>query len=403
MSGAKLAERKSGSRIASVEFWRFLFTVLVCLYHLEIYYTKGKLFPSGTSAVEFFFVLAGFLLAMSASHFFERHPDRLSPKEAAAMATQFVWKKVKAIFPVLVIVLILHLAVNGAGYIYKTTLDAALHMEWELLFMVGTSFGYGGGMAPIVPLWFLTALLVAGYVYCYMIYRHYDFTLYLAPLIGVLLYSYFTLNSSLVLDFNVKMGFLTAGMVKGFAEMALGIAVFKLYDHLRHKKLGPVWQLALTLLMLFAVYRYFALTIKQPIGMDNFRRIIYILIIVLLSFLNKDEVTHLFNNPVSRWLGSISLPMYISHYTLCNVFFDIINALKKKFPTSAFLKDMGGASGWNAVDMSWKDRLCYLALVIVVSALLVLIAKLLRLPFRKKPKTPPQDPPQPVETTAAVG
>ena len=108
--------KKKNARIASVEFWRFLFTVLVMLYHLEIYYTSGKLFPSGTSAVEFFFVLSGFLIALSAGHWFEKHPEPLSAKEAGIRATQFVWKKIKALFPVIVMTLIIHIAINGGGY-----------------------------------------------------------------------------------------------------------------------------------------------------------------------------------------------------------------------------------------------------------------------------------------------
>ena len=60
-------------RISSVEFWRFVFTVMVSLYHLEIFFMKKSLFPSGSGAVEFFFVLAGFLLGMGAE---KRHLAR---------------------------------------------------------------------------------------------------------------------------------------------------------------------------------------------------------------------------------------------------------------------------------------------------------------------------------------
>ena len=390
------AKKKNG-RIASVEFWRFLFTVLVCLYHLEIYYTSGKIFPSGTSAVEFFFVLSGFLIALSAGHWFEKNPEPLNSKEAAARATQFVWKKIKAIFPVLVITLILHIAVNGGGYYRKNWLDAALNSEWDLLFLVGTPFGYNNGSCPIVPLWFLTALFIAGYVYCYMLYRNYHFTLFIAPLIGVLLYSFFTLNSSLVLDFYAKMGFMTAGTVKAFAEMGMGIAIFRLYDHLNKKKLKPIWEIVLTLLMLFAIYRYFALTVKANAGMDNFRRIVYILIIILLSFLNRDVITNLLNHGFSRALGSISMTMYVCHYTLCNVFFAIVNALWKKNPMSTFLAGLAGSSGFGSfggMTLSWKVRIFYILFVMLVSVLLTLIVNGLRKLLTPKPKDtpPPADP-----------
>lgn len=385
---SQLTQRKS--RVASVEFWRFLFTVLVCLYHLEIYFTKGKLFPSGTSAVEFFFVLGGFLAAMSARNFFQRCPETersLSSREAGSMAVQFVWKKVKAIFPVLLITLILHLIFNGGGYNYKNWLDAALHMEWELLFMVGTGFGYNGATSPIVPLWFLTALLAAGYVYTYFLYRKYDFTMFLAPILGVLLVSYFTLKSSLVLDFNIGMGFLTAGMVKGFGEMALGIALFRLWDHLSGIKRSKIWHFLLTLLMVFSVWRYFALTVNQNAGPDNFRRLVYIMIIILLSFLNEDEITRLLNGKISRWLGHISLPMYVSHFTLCTLYFWFVGQMKMRNPLSGFWRDMGGSTGWTSTAITWKDRVLYIVMVMICSALmLALISGIKKLAANLKKK-----------------
>ena len=388
--------KKKGGRVASVEFWRFLFTVLVCLYHLEIYFTKGKIFPSGTSAVEFFFVLSGFLMALSAGHHFAKHPEPLSPKEASAKATQFVWKKIKAIFPVLLLTLILHYAFNGAGYARKSLLDAVLNSEWDLLFMVGTPFGYQNGSAPIVPLWFLTALFIAGYVYSYALYRNFHFTLFAAPLIGVVLYSYFTLNSSLVLDFYAKMGMLPAGTVKAFAEVALGISIYHLYDYLSQKKLGAIWQIVLTLLMLFSIFRYLQLTIKVSTSMDNFRRIVYIMIIILLSFLNLDEITHLLNNGFSRWLGSISMTMYVCHFSLCNPFFALTGKLAMSRPGSAFFRGLGLGFGYSS-ELNWKTRICYILFVTVCAVILTGITKLLRKLCSPKAKksAPPEAPAAP--------
>ena len=82
MGGETLAAPKKSRRVASVEFWRFLFTVLVCLYHFEILFPKRKLFLSGSSAVEFFFVLAGFTIAMSAAHKMERQIEPVTTRQA---------------------------------------------------------------------------------------------------------------------------------------------------------------------------------------------------------------------------------------------------------------------------------------------------------------------------------
>jgi peptidoglycan/LPS O-acetylase OafA/YrhL len=121
-----------------------------------------------------------------------------------------------------------------------------------------------------------------------------------------------------------------------------------------------VWTIILTLLQLYAIYRFFTLTINQQVSLDNFRRIVYIMIIILLSFLNKDVLSRLFNNPVSRWLGSISLAMYLCHYPLVDLYFLLLNKAKARFHSGAiskFLSDMGGYRGFNPIPMSWKDRL----------------------------------------------
>ena len=380
---------KKTERVASVEFWRFFFTVLVCLYHLEIWFVSGKHFPSGTSAVEFFFVLSGFLTALSASRRYGE--TQASPREACARATRWVWEKVKAIFPVLLVTLIVHVALNGAGF-RKSWLENALNMEWELLFMVGTPFGYAKGMAPIVPLWFLTALFVAGYVYVYLLARNYHFTLYLAPLAGVLLYSYFTLNSTLVLDFYVKMGLLTAGMVKAFAEMGLGIAIFRLWDRLREKEWKLPGRILLTLLLLFSLYRYFALTLDAPAGFDNFRRVVYILLIILLAFLNGDWIDRLLNHGFSRFLGGLSMTMYVCHFTFTTLYFMLAAALQKRIPGSEFLKALGGVNaygGWGGKTIGWQARAVYMVFIIIVAILLNLLVGLLkRLLARKRAPRP---------------
>lgn len=99
-NAARLPERRK--RVSAVEFWRFVFTVMVSLYHLEIFFMKKTLFPSGSGAVEFFFVLAGFTLAMSAHRrHLARGGEAAAPREAADRALGYVKAKLRAIVPVI--------------------------------------------------------------------------------------------------------------------------------------------------------------------------------------------------------------------------------------------------------------------------------------------------------------
>lgn len=376
------------SKVMSIEFWRFAFTVLVCLFHLEIYFGRQVFMPSGSSAVEFFFILAGFTMAMSAARSYKGRIAPVSTQEAHAKAVDFVKNKLKAIYPILIVAILLYLITGPAMPGTKISkLEMLQNTEWEWLMLVGTPFGNQAGVAPIVPLWFLTALIIVGYLYTFAIYKKYDFIKFAAPAVGVLFYIYFAMNAEKILDFFLPMGFFNAAMVRGIAEMSLGMSMYFLYEYLSKKKLGMVWRVLLTLLELYAIFRFFQLTIGQPLGVDNYRRIPYIMIIVLLSFLNITFFTQALNKLGRLWrlAGSISLAMYLCHLPLANVYFSLLSTLKMRLMgmpansglariLSDFLKGMGGYSlNFKPSPMTWKDMVIFISLVIVVSILVTLL------------------------------
>lgn len=396
------------TRALTVEFWRFLFTVLVCIYHSEIYFGNPKLLPSGESAVEFFYLLSGFLLMLSVTRDLrERHIERVSPKEARLKAWEYVRKKAVAIYPALLVVLILTYFVYpftvqngfggsfgsgfGGGFVrvgkpaFWSQLKKFMNSEWEFLFLVGTPFGYNDGAAPIVPMWFLTGLLIVGYVYTYLAYRHYELFRFLAPLLGILGITYFTLNSTLILDFYVKMGLFTAGMVRAVSSMALGATVFFIYDRLKDRKFSAMGIALLSLLEVYAIYRFFSLTLWQPVSLDNYRRTVYIMVILLLAFLNVTYLSRLLNRRIWHHAGKITITMYLAHFGLVPVYLTLLNSWKSYLRSKAyfspsakqmlnFLKDTGNFDDrFRMRPLSLKDIILYMTLVIVVSVLINLL------------------------------
>ncbi|MDR0857560.1 MAG: acyltransferase family protein [Oscillospiraceae bacterium] len=357
-------------RIQTVEFWRFALTVLVAVYHFEIYFTQRTLIPAGSGAVEFFFILAGFTMAMSADSRAKRRTatSPVTVKEAHAEALSFVVKKLKVIVPIVLVCVILACFVypmsvtpvvetpaapaydpwagfggfggfgGGFGYggygtytpppapVPATEFDrisAFMNSEWELLLMVGTPFGFNNGSAPNVPLWFLTALLVVGYLYTFAITIKRDIVLFLAPAIGILFYIFFTLNSTMLIDHAAAMGFFNAGTVHAIAEMSFGIALYTLFTYVKAKNLGIVWKAILSLLEIYAIYRLFSLTFGDAVGFGNFRKIPYLMAVIFFGFYNSTWIAQILNRKVFRFLGDLSLIMYIAHYNLIPVFLKI--------------------------------------------------------------------------------
>jgi peptidoglycan/LPS O-acetylase OafA/YrhL len=377
-------------RVNSVEFWRFLFTAMVAVYHLEIFYmTLQKRIPSGSTAVEFFFILAGFTTAMSASRRAEARSGRpIDAREAHALAVKYVKDKLTAIYPILAVTLALALVVIPAGPLLGK-LGRLFGSEWEWLFMVGTPMGYNNGAAPLVPLWFLTQLLVVGYIYTFLINIRRDFMMFAAPAIAVLGYTFFTLNSQNILDFYVKMGFFNAGAVHAFSEMAMGIALYQLYAYLKKRGLSRRAVILLTVVELYAIYRYFSMTFTQQVGLDNFRRIPYVMIIVLTSFLNVTFVSKFLNGAVSRALGRISLTMYLIHFPLATAFFNMKMWTAVNFMTNPIANQLfgffngmgmgtGGSGGGYGAPLGLRDAFVYIVFVMIAAALITLFLAAVR-------------------------
>lgn len=374
-------------KVLTVEFWRFAFTVIVCLFHLEIFFGEQTVFASGSSAVEFFFILAGFTMAMSATRHVNGRETPVTTKEAHEKAVLFVKNKLKAIYPILIFAILLWLVITPAAQ-GVSKLQMLQNTEWEWLMLVATPFGNVEGNAPLVPLWFLTALIIVGYLYTFAIYRKYDFIRFAAPVIGILFYIFFAQNAEVILDFFLPMGFFNAAIVRGIAEMSFGISMYFLYEYLSKKKLGMVWKTILSLFELYAIFRFFQLTLFQPLGVDNYRRLPYIMIIVLLAFLNITLFSRGMNKLGALWkkAGSISLTMYMCHLPLATAYmFYILPQLKMKLMMVAykaplakdllgFLQKAGGfGPGFRPMPLNWRDIVIYIPLVIIVSILITLI------------------------------
>ena len=383
-TAVRLPEKRK--RVSAVEFWRFVFTAMVSLYHLEIFFVRKSLFPSGSGAVEFFFVLAGFTLAMGAQR---RHLARggapADPKAAADRALAYAKNKFKAILPVVSCWLLLHLLVAPGLGDFQSKLNFLMNAEWEVLLMVGTPMGFNGGAAPNIPLWFLTSLLIAGYVYTYLMERHFERMRFLTPVIGVLGITCFALKTTTVLDHNIAVGFLTAGTLKAFSELALGISLFFLYTRLREKK-PKLWaQLLLQLLEIYVIYRLFSLIIGRPASLENYKRTLYIMALILFAFLRMTPLTKALDNPFSRLLGKVTLAMYICHYTLITAYLGWLQKGKAALAMHSrtggwqaalfrFLGDTGGMDrSFKPIPMGWKDMLLYLALLLVTAIAVTLV------------------------------
>ncbi|MDR1821305.1 MAG: hypothetical protein LBQ91_02595, partial [Oscillospiraceae bacterium] len=98
-----------------------------------------------------------------------------------------------------------------------------------------------------------------------------------------------------------------------------------------------IGKILLSLLEVYCVFRLFYLVWGREVGVDNFRILIYMPILIILAYSKKSLLSRLFDNPVFRWLGRITLALYLCHSMLLGRYIMTIKPLIMKTSVIKFL------------------------------------------------------------------
>lgn len=132
----------------SVEALRFFFMLVICCWHN---YANSGVFRHGYLAVEFFFILSGYLLYKSFS------------KQHSPSTIDYTLKKIKRFAPeYLIVVVFLYMRQLVLPYFLgKRDFNVTLMLKMfpEIVFLQDSGLYYGG---MNYPLWYLSILLVGG-------------------------------------------------------------------------------------------------------------------------------------------------------------------------------------------------------------------------------------------------
>ena len=157
MEHAFFTEVKMTKRNNLVELARFLFSILVVGYHIQMTFLGDGInfFENGALAVEFFFLISGYFLARSI--------EKISAKESynpALESCRFMGNKVKGILPthltaiIAVIIVILACNLANSGNIILNGLPSIF------LVQMGGVWTEAYASALIVPEWYLSSMLL---------------------------------------------------------------------------------------------------------------------------------------------------------------------------------------------------------------------------------------------------
>lgn len=317
-------------KISTIELWRFILTVAIALGHLNTFIWRDSgedLIFTGGRVLAFFLFLSGYFLM---AHY-QKHKKEDSAKPAKA-AWKYTGGRFKALYPTIFMGVLFAFIVRNAISGTKITEIFGVFMDsiWEFLGI--SQIGAVGLLElktvvvePVAgvsqlwngPLWYISALIIAGLFLYYIVSKSEDFfTGLFAPLFVVITYASVGLTDIGWDRTSINSIGFPNGLARVMAGMCIGMLIYYVVDYLRKKKFSEGMKLTFSVLhigiAIFLIY-----TIYAGISWSEFTNGIIILLFTIILLTNKDYISVLYDNSsVCNFLGRLSLYYYASHIVI---------------------------------------------------------------------------------------
>lgn len=346
------ATTKDTNRNSTIEVLRFVFIIVIVLFHQRALYCE--ILARGNMAVYFFFILSGYLAAKSV----KRH--NVPGSSLLGGWSSFMKRKVLAVQPEVILTtltyVIAYLAIN------RPELHAAISIPIKAFFcdilflrMTGIEYSVGVGYG-----WYISSMLICLLVLYPLLRIKQNGMLFFS--IGILALGYLKLSTGILFPWGVseKLCFTYAGNYMAIAGLSLGACISSV--EIKSKVIRKN-SIAITLLLL-AVCLYCLNTpfscSDTPHTMDTLCLFSMFLLLLVTVGSNKEDSPGR-NSAPSRWqrmclfLGRLSLPLYLIHLS-CHT---ILLSLYPQFRGLGYMA-------------------CYLAFSLIAAYLVMLAAQPLR-------------------------
>lgn len=296
-------------RNGKIELLRFIFCIIVILYHINLDLWNGDMmmgkhlsfFSHGRTCVEFFFLLSGFLMAKSVHS--KPKPDSVS---VGADTVGYLYTKIKGVWIPYIILSVAMIIYIPFGYT-----DPAVHMIDRLpslLFLQRTGIGDEGFISVA---WYLSSLFFAIAVIYPFLRKFYDsVSLVAAPLISAIGIGAL-IHETGHFPQRAFGNFIHLCNIRAIAVVLLGVFVYRVSLYIKEAKLSKGKRIALiiteNLCWIISLY-YMISTYSQ--GYEG--HVTYLLAAAIAISFARENNCKLYNNRFIAYLGRISLSVYLS-------------------------------------------------------------------------------------------
>ncbi len=345
-----------GNRVArngKIDLLRFVFSICVMLNHAKYIMpdkTHANLFSGYSLAVEFFFLVSGYLMMATIEK-----AEKTSTLPLGRETGAFLLKKFKALYPEVAISYLVTAIVTAVAT--GTALTSVLGASWFEGFLL-ISTGLFKSKIMLVS-WYASSMILCMALLYPLLRKYKDIALrVILPILAVMVLGWLYQTYGSIKGPMKWTGITIKGNLRALAELSLGAlcyCVTKKLKELDFTTFGKV-VLAIVELGIYAVYLLYMA--KFASGLRDLFMLPLLSIAVIITFSGKSIGHEIFNNKVCTFLGKYSLSICFSHYVFCH-------RIGKILP---FFEGLG-----------WKKRLAvYIATGLAVGAVVMLISNLIR-------------------------
>ncbi len=301
-----------------VELLRFLFAFLIMVYHSHLINGVGHPIKLGKVFVEFFFFLSGYY---TYAHIEKKCKEDNSFEYQDSYAIAYTLNKYKKFLPYLLLCAFVYYAAmilpqllsgNLAGIKATLLSFSAAPFDFLLLQALGICRN-----SCFNAWWYLSAMLfvLPLVVMVFQKARKNGEMAWVQYVFPLLIYAYFAVKFTGV-EWDVMIGPIRSGLLRAFAGLCMGGNIFVLSEKLAIFKLHMVRKALVTVIEFCSYAIAIVIAWKHPDIDNSTFLIIFMLMTALIITMSKVSFSTMLNWKVFGFLGKISMPLYICHYSV---------------------------------------------------------------------------------------
>lgn len=297
-------------RNGSVDFWKFLFAVVIVFFHGKNL-TDGEsyAFLGGSIGVEFFFIVSGVLMANSAQRMSEGQENITLGQDTF----RFIKKKILGLMPEIYFAWIIAFLVKHIGeFSIKGMMKDAIESIGELLFL--TESGFMGYRANTVC-WYISAMLLAMLILYPLMRKYKDSFFYIiAPILAIFLFGITYQNWNSLRAPHVWLGYCYKSIVRATMCITIGCICFKISQNMRKITYTSFAKVLWTIVEWGGYGAVLLWSYKHGGGKEDWLLVICMSIAIICSFAQTSITDAFFSRyRIFNWLGEFSFSLFLGH------------------------------------------------------------------------------------------